>query len=257
MKTFFTIALGALVGMASASPVNVNDDTCQELGETCTTGSECCDFQGCNTVLRICFGSTDVDLRRINAPCDGDDNCHSSNCQNNYCAPPDSAKPDGETCIYDLECIGGWCDASEEGPAKCNDRRLHPTDPPKWIAVGTPVGMASATPVVVNDETCQEIGQTCSTGAECCDFHGCNMDSRQCEGTGLGFRRINAPCDDDSMCWSQNCQNSYCAPNSSGKADGENCTYDMDCAGGWCDGTEEGHAKCNDRRLHPTDKPNW
>eukprot|EP00127_Corallochytrium_limacisporum_P002560 Clim_evm1s129 gene=Clim_evmTU1s129 len=218
MKTFSAIALGALVGMASASPVNVNDETCQEIGQTCSTGAECCDFHGCNMDSRQCEG-TGLGFRRINAPCDDDSMCWSQNCQNSYCAPPESAKPDGENCMYDMDCAGGWCDGTEGGHAKCNDRRLHPTDKPNWYAIGTPAGIASATPVIVNDDTCQALGETCNTGAECCDFHGCNMDSRQCEGTGLGFRRINAPCDDDSMCWSQNCQNSYCAPNSSGKAD--------------------------------------
>eukprot|EP00127_Corallochytrium_limacisporum_P007132 Clim_evm5s243 gene=Clim_evmTU5s243 len=115
--------------------------------------------------------------------------------------------------------------------------------------------------ICFNPGECQDQNQKCLSGSQCCDDGGCDMERGVC-GPGfffVGARRINAACSKESECWSRNCENGFCAPNSDSNLseNGEVCQWDMECAGGWCDPTGEGPAVCNDRTLDPIDPRKW
>eukprot|EP00127_Corallochytrium_limacisporum_P005271 Clim_evm2s202 gene=Clim_evmTU2s202 len=137
MKPFIAIAIGTVIGMTTASPITPSvADTCVPADGECVTGADCCDFMPCNMNQGdkgYCWNLVN-NLRRMNADCTNDDQCFTGLCQNNHCAPNNAPGEDGDECVFDFECKGGWCKASETPGARatCADRSGHPTDPAQW-----------------------------------------------------------------------------------------------------------------------------
>eukprot|EP00127_Corallochytrium_limacisporum_P000094 Clim_evm1s4 gene=Clim_evmTU1s4 len=136
MKSFILVGLSAIAGMAAASPAK-----CQQ-PESCTIATECCDNE---PFLMTCVQSKEGNCvaynlngnpRRINDPCDDNSDCMSQWCQNGFFAPNlvnmnPPALDDGEDCLWDFSCKGGWCAPAPGDSGVCKDRALS-DDPPKW-----------------------------------------------------------------------------------------------------------------------------
>eukprot|EP00127_Corallochytrium_limacisporum_P000294 Clim_evm9s10 gene=Clim_evmTU9s10 len=161
MKTFFAIALAAVVGMASAVPANsckshketcetdseccggscqplgnfgkvcFDADQCQisgpneTAGEICSLGTQCCGQGGCMLMTGFCYGGR----VRIGGECTGDAQCYSSKCgSNGFCIPNEEwlLMDDGVHCESDAFCKGGYCNPETRA---CESRLNHPVDP--------------------------------------------------------------------------------------------------------------------------------
>eukprot|EP00127_Corallochytrium_limacisporum_P001814 Clim_evm21s84 gene=Clim_evmTU21s84 len=141
------------------------------------------------------------------------------------------------------------------------------------IAFGALVGVANASPLVyiVADE-CLPAHSACYSGGECCNYQPClpgadNEVGGACAFFGGGGRRINAPCEQNGHCYSGNCvpasdgDGKVCAPDQSDETlldNGEDCSFDMTCKGGWCEVIpDKTSGVCRDRSEDPIDPRRW